>query len=176
MARVEKKYVRRLGLAGAAKEALFITSPLLTAAALSLAGVVAGAPKQFKWPGVTLLLLVATSMILILSIQLGYSAVQFRYTRADVEEDIAVRGLTKHTPAEVNAIAKKALDAYTQSIRHAIRCFDAGTLMLGLGISAALVPRHPFASTQSECRTGAAVLVLVCTVGDGLWIAYERRH
>ncbi|MDH6452409.1 MULTISPECIES: hypothetical protein [unclassified Streptomyces] len=166
-----KGNVRRLGLPEAAKQALFITAPLLTAAALGLAGVVGGAAKEFQWPGITLLLLVATSMILILSIQLGYDALQFRYTPAQVEEDIRVHGRVHHSAEELNAIVNNAFKVYKRRIRHAIFCFNLGTLMLGLGISAVLVP--PPCTPQPGWRMAAAVLVLVCTVLDAIWIAYD---
>ena len=76
----------RHGFGAAAKEAHFIAAPLLTAAALSLAGVVAGADDAFRWPGITLLLLVATSMTLVASIQMSYYALQFKFTEAERKE------------------------------------------------------------------------------------------
>lgn len=163
--------VYRYGTPEAAHQAHFIAAPLLTAAALGLAGVVGGAPNEFKWPGWTLLLLVITAMLLILSIQLGYFAVQFKFECSDVEEDFRIHG-TALDATRINSIVLTARETYAKYIERAMTCFNFGTLMLGLGIAAALMP--PPCTNQADSRTAAAVLVLVCTVFDGLWMLYER--
>ncbi|WP_449351795.1 hypothetical protein [Streptomyces shaanxiensis] len=163
---------RRLGTHEAAKQAHFIAAPLLAATALSLAGVVGGADERFRWPGITLLLLVTTAMTLIASIQLSYHAFHFRFTRADLDADLALRGYPGHDDDERNATVKKAQEYYEYRLGLANACFNWGTLMLGAGIAASLVPEPD--GRQLWWRTAAAVLVLVCTVLDGLWLLYLR--
>ncbi|MGK3941376.1 hypothetical protein ABK046_23430 [Streptomyces caeruleatus] len=99
----------RHGFGTAAKEAHFIAAPLLTAAALSLAGVVAGADDEFRWPGVTLFLLVATSMALIASIQISYYALQFKFTEEERKarqraRDCAIAGHVRLTIPRTSAV------------------------------------------------------------------------
>ena len=98
----------RHGFGAAAKEAHFIAAPLLTAAALSLAGVVAGADDAFRWPGITLLLLVATSMTLVASIQMSYYALQFKFTEAERKERQKARGWTEPTEDELKVILRES--------------------------------------------------------------------
>ncbi|MEU6145477.1 hypothetical protein ABZ848_34660 [Streptomyces sp. NPDC047081] len=160
----------RHGFGAAAKEAHFIAAPLLTAAALSLAGVVAGADDEFRWPGVTLLLLVATSMTLIASIQISYYALQFKFTAEDRETRRSARDWAKPTEDELKVILRESQIAYEDNLRYAGVVFNCGTLMLGLGIAAALVPPPCGDHDQTWWRIASAILVLVCTVADGIWV------
>jgi len=161
----------QVGLPKAGKQAFFIAAPLLTAAALTLAGVVGGAPGAFKWPGATLLFLSVTAMVLIASIQLGYYALQYEYTRAELDEYIGVRQFVKHPDTELDQMVRRASGLYERGYRRASTCFNGGTLMLGLGIAAALAP--PPHGDQAGYRTVAACLVLAFTALDAGWIAYE---
>ncbi|MCL8011773.1 hypothetical protein [Streptomyces sp. AS02] len=163
-----RKDAERHGFGGAAKEAHFIAAPLLTAAALGLAGVVAGADDEFRWPGVTLLLLVATSMTLIASIQLAYYALQFKFTWDEREERRKALRWAEPTDAEKKVILRESQIAYEDNLRYAGVVFNCGTLMLGFGIAAALVP--PDCGEQFVWRMTSAVLVLLCTIADGVWV------
>jgi len=160
----------RHGFGAAAKEAHFIAAPLLTAAALSLAGVVAGADDAFRWPGITLLLLVATSMTLVASIQMSYYALQFKFTEAERKERQKARGWTEPTEDELKVILRESQIAYEDNLRYAGVVFNCGTLMLGLGIAAALVPPPCGGHDQAAWRIASAVLVLVCTIADAVWV------
>ncbi|MHC5907279.1 hypothetical protein ACVNF4_25805 [Streptomyces sp. S6] len=152
----------RLGRPEAARQVLFITAPLLVAAALSLAGVVGGADDKFRWPGVILLTLVATAMLLLASIQLGHYAFQFWFTRGELAEK-----LPRHSDEQREERFTAARGYFEKRLTIALYCFHVGTLMLGVGVASALFP--PDGGMQASWRTAAAVLVLVCTVLDGLW-------
>ncbi|MGW6736171.1 hypothetical protein [Streptomyces sp. NPDC055013] len=163
-----REYAQPDGFGEASKQAHFVAAPLLTAAALGLAGVVGGADDEFKWPGITLLLLVMTSMALIASIQMGYYALQFKFTEDEMEERRKARLWPPLTEEERRLILEHSQITYENSVRRANITFNAGTLMLGVGIAAALVP--PDCADQPGWRTGAAVFVLLCTIADGVWI------
>ena len=163
-----RKGAERYGFGAAAKEAHFIAAPLLTAAALGLAGAVAGAEDAFRWPGITLLLLVVTSMTLIASIQLSYYALQFRFTKKEWEERRAINESAEPTQAEEQRILQQSQIAYEDNLRYAGVVFNCGTLMLGLGIAAALVP--PDCGAQAAWRIASAIFVLVCTIADAVWV------
>jgi hypothetical protein len=158
-----------LGKGEAAKEAHSIAAPLLVAAALSLAGVVAGAsPKTFLWPGPTLLVLVATSLALVASIQLHYHARQYYYSRQEID-DWAGPEIDRQTAAYRLLCIWQGDDFATwrRFIRWSALCFNAGTLMLGIGVSLALAP--PSNSEQAVWRWVAVVMVLLCTLTDAVW-------
>lgn len=171
----------RLGYDAAIKEAHFIAAPLLTAAALSLAGVVGGADDRFLWPGPTLLLLVATALTLLGSIQLSYYARQFLFTYRELEQhrvDHADMWHGKEGDPELRAellpIYTQARHRYRRFARYAVHSYNAGTLLLGLGIAAALAP--PSDGKQVLWRWVAAGLVTVCTFVEALWIRHMYKE
>ncbi|WP_208778537.1 hypothetical protein [Streptomyces griseorubiginosus] len=156
-----------LGYGPADAMALFIAAPLLTAAALSLAGVVGGAEDHFRWPGPILLLLVVAALTLIASIQLSYHSRLYLYSHADLVDWLSETYVENNKawlyPQQVDDQA-----TWKRYARKAVWCFNLGTLLLGLGIAAALVP--PACATQTAWRLSAAVVTLVATVLDGVWI------
>ncbi|MFS8200855.1 hypothetical protein ACLVWQ_19480 [Streptomyces sp. CWNU-52B] len=165
----------RLGYDAAMKEAHFIAAPLLTAAALSLAGVVGGADKRFLWPGPTLLLLVATAMTLLASMQLNYYARQFLFTYRELEQNWIDHVDKWHNRAGDPELRKvllpkhnKAQVRYKKFASRAVHTYNAGTLLLGLGIAASLAP--PGDGKQALWRWTAAGLVAACTLAEGVWI------
>lgn len=167
-----------LGYGQASKEAHSIAAPLLTGAALALAGVVAGAgDKVFRWPGVSLLMLVATSMALIASIQLHYYSRQFLYSRQDIHDWYDLDDGPGHELQLTRLYAWQG-DDYTKWASYndrAVRCFNAGTVLLGLGVVAALIP--PDGVRQASWRWAAAALVLVCTAAETAWtLAIYRKN
>ncbi|WP_328749896.1 hypothetical protein OHT57_31150 [Streptomyces sp. NBC_00285] len=149
--------------------ALFIAAPLLTAAALSLAGVVGGADDEFQWPGPTLLLLVTAALALIASIQFAYHARLYLYSHGDLESWLG--------PAHVKAFAsdlrvkqERDQEVWSRYQLWAVHAFNSGTILLGIGIAAALVP--PDCGRQIECRWAASIVVLTATLTDAVWVIY----
>ncbi|MEW1826400.1 hypothetical protein [Streptomyces sp. NPDC088196] len=169
-----------LGYGHASKEAHSIAAPLLTGAALALAGVVAGADKDkktFYWPGVSLLMLVATSMALLASIQLHYYSRQFFYSRQDIHDWYDLDD-SPEDEAQLTRLYAWQGDDYKRWARNnnwAVRFFNAGTVLLGLGIVTVLLP--PDGGQQAPCRWAAAGLVLLCTVAEAAWtLATFRKN
>ncbi|MEU4092760.1 hypothetical protein [Streptomyces sp. NPDC026673] len=161
-----------LGLGHAAQEAHSIAAPMLTAAALALAGVVAGAgPKTFVWSGPTLLVLVAASLFLVASIQLHYHARHFYYSVQDID---FWYGLDVRHGSEVFKELchrqRQDFEIWERYIRRAAMCFNTGAMLLGVGVSLALAPTP--GDKQEPWRWTALSMVLICTVVDMAWIAY----
>ncbi|AZQ40648.1 hypothetical protein EJ357_28745 [Streptomyces cyaneochromogenes] len=130
---------------------------------------VGGADDEFQWPGPILLLLVIAALALIASIQLAYHARLYLYSHDDLVSWLG--------PGHVEAFPKKLRlqQAADQKIwaryqLRAVHAFNAGTMLLGLGIAAALVP--PDCGEQPEWRWAAAVVVLIATVVDAVWVTY----
>lgn len=159
-----------LGYASAATEVRTIAAPLLTAAALSLAGVVAGVDeKTFRWPGPTLLLLVTTSLLLVASLQLHYYARQYLYSRADIDDWMSVNIATEQ-PEIYNRLCAWQGDDYNRWAKFnnaAIHCFNVGTVLLGFAVSVALAP--PDTWKEAGWRWAAAGLVFVSVIADLVW-------
>ncbi|WP_405587833.1 hypothetical protein [Streptomyces sp. NBC_01092] len=157
-----------LGHGAALKEAHFVAAPLLTAAALSLAGVVAGAADEFLWAGPTLVLLVITAMTLIFSMQLSYNARYYFYTYADLAEWF--KGIGDGSAPESYIRSQHRLATYMWRTRNdrAVRFYNYGTLMLGLGVAASLAP--PDCGKQVVWRWTASAIVLAGSIADAIWV------
>lgn len=158
-----------LGYAQADTAALFIAAPLLTAAALSLAGVVGGADDEFRWPGPILLLLVVAALALVASIQLNYHGRLYLYSHDDLASWYSEKFVCLNK-AHLYERQRGHQDTWKTYNAAAVRCFNAGTVLLGIGIAAALVP--PDCSKQAGWRWTAAAVVLVATVIDAIWVSY----
>ncbi|MER5471400.1 hypothetical protein [Streptomyces sp. NPDC002685] len=161
------------GYEAAMKEAFFIAAPLFTAASLSLAGVVAGADDEFLLPGLTLLLLVASSLILIAAIQLNYHARQYFFTHKDVVDRLAHLDAWRDDDEternnEFERIREAAHKRYMTFAKPSVYCFNLGVLLLGLGIGCALAP--PPCGQQTVWRWIACSMVLAATAVEGVWI------
>ncbi|MGW1727205.1 hypothetical protein ACWCQK_30320 [Streptomyces sp. NPDC002306] len=155
------------------KEAFFLAAPLFTAASLSLAGVVAGADDEFLLPGLTLLLLVASSLILIAAIQLQYYARQFSFSLKEIEEQLAHVALWSNKTDSQRSLGFQRIRAasykrYVRFARPSVYCFNIGVLLLGLGIACALAP--PNCGKQVVWRWIACSMVTAATVVEAVWI------
>ncbi|TDB97628.1 hypothetical protein [Actinomadura sp. 7K534] len=161
-----------LGYAEAAKEVRTIAAPLLTAAALSLTGVVAAAnDENFRWPGLTLLVLVIASLLFVASMQLHFYARQYLYSIADIEDWYGSR-ISGEEPNLYEALLAQQGDDFGKWRRFnngATNSFNAGTLLLASGIALALIPQ---VGREMEWRWSAVALLVACTVIDLIWIVY----
>ncbi|MFD9328810.1 hypothetical protein [Streptomyces sp. NPDC060065] len=164
-----------LGYGQGVKEVHFIAAPLLAAAALSLAGVVASSDRgTFRWPGFTLLLLVVTAMLLIATIQLGYYARKFLYSRQDVYDWIPQPPPAEGT-ADEKFLREWQNDDYHKWLRYnnrANNCFDLGLVLIGVSVANVLAPPHHH---SSDWRTAAAWTVIACTVLEVVAVAGMER-
>ncbi|WP_329118270.1 hypothetical protein [Streptomyces sp. NBC_01465] len=159
-----------LGYGNSATEVQSIAAPLLAAAALSLAGVVAAASGPFfRWPGATLLLLVGTALLLVASIQLRAYARQYLYSRQDIHDwyPETVGPQTEDYFSKLYEFQGEDYNTWVRFTDRAVRCFNAGTILLGCGVAAVLVP--PPGSSDDWWRWSAMGLVLACTLVDVFW-------
>jgi hypothetical protein len=157
------------GYGHGSSSALFIAAPLLTAAALGLAGVVGGADDEFQWPGPTLLLLVIAALALVASIQFAYHARLYLYSYDDLQCWLGPEHV-KAFASDLRVRQEEDQDVWAKYQLWAVHAFNCGTILLGIGIAAALVP--PDCGKQIECRWAAAVLVLIATLVDAVWVIY----
>ncbi|MGD1219634.1 hypothetical protein AB9Q10_14560 [Streptomyces krungchingensis] len=151
-----------------------MAAPLLTAAALSLAGVVAGADDEFRWPGATLVLLVITAMTLIFSMQLAYNARLYLFGVEDLRNHYAgLRGEGVVPDLRIQQEYTAADRRWREGHRNAVLAFNTGTTLLGLGIAASLAP--PDCGKQAVWRWTAAAIVLAGTAADTIWVFWKLR-
>lgn len=167
-----------IGDIAAGREVITIAAPLLTAAALSLSGIVASVePRYFKWPGVTLLALILASLLLLASIELHYHARQFLYSRAEMD-DWLPRDLSVNSRLYRQFCICQNEDFLYGSKFNArsAGCFNAGLVLLGVGVAIALAP--PAHAAESEWRWTVSVLVFAGVLLDTAWTVrlYSRRN
>lgn len=157
-----------LGYGQGAKEAQFVAAPLLAAAALGLAGVVAGAKDDlFLLSGPTLLVLVLSAMALIYSIQLAYHSRKFLYSRQDVHDWHELTDADGELERMLRRQQYNDFHIWWTYNNRANRLFNTGTVLLAFGVAAALAPGAD--SSQQAWRWVAAGIVLACAVGEIYW-------
>jgi hypothetical protein len=161
------------GAVAAGKEVATIAAPLLTAAALSLSGVVASVePKYFKWPGATLLALILASLLLLASIELHFHGRQYLYSRADMEDWLAPGELVPENPLYRHYCIWQSKDFIHGSRLNELSalCFNLGVLLLGVGVAIVLVPAD--STHDVGWRWAAFALAMAGIVLDALWTGY----
>jgi hypothetical protein len=151
-------------------KAVNIAAPLLAAAAVTLTGVVAADEIEFRWPAVAMLCLVLATVALVASIQLGFRARRYMFTREELEEwfagtpRLAEYFKEAHNQDRALAIARNTWD---NKVASAVYTYNIGTVLLGLGLAAVLLPKSD--SEQPGVRWAAMVVTLVATLGELIW-------
>jgi hypothetical protein len=164
-----------LGYPRAARDTHTVAAPLLAGAALALAGVVAGADdKNFRWSGVSLLVLVAAAMALIASIELHQYSHQYLYSRQDIHDWYEIDPANTALKAKLYEHQGDDYARWTKYNDRAVACFRMGTAVLGAGIITCVIP--PEGGQQAIWRWAAAGLVFLCFVAEALWAVSIYRE
>ncbi|WP_405821377.1 hypothetical protein OG241_35885 [Streptomyces sp. NBC_01390] len=149
--------------------AVNIAAPLLAGGAIAISGVVAADHEQFRWAGVTLLLLTLAAIVLIASVQFGFRAGRFHFTEDELDRWVANTSEAEYFSSAPNrqwAIGQ-ARNIWRIKVRPAVHAYNVGTVLLGLGLSTALLPTS--SSHQVPVRWAAFALSLVATMGEAVW-------
>ena len=157
-----------LGYAEATTSSQAVAAPLLAGAALSLVGVIVVEGKHFRWPEVTLLLVVTASISLIASIQIGADARTYLYNRETIT---AWYGTDQPERSRAWSEHSKHFNTWKVRIRRAVVAFNTGTMLLILAVSTALIPRD----NHAVVRWIAVGLALASALVESWWI-YRLFH
>jgi hypothetical protein len=146
-----------------------IAAPLLAGFSLTLIGVIAQDPTNFRWPGATLVTLVITMSLLIASVQFGfhararlYSAAEIRDWRPDFfekKQDILAEQQRFHE-AQWELWADRARLTY-----------NAAICILAVSLAMTVAPSH--GSKEVALRWSASALALAGGVAEVSWIAAD---
>lgn len=149
--------------------AVNVAAPLLAAGSITITGVIAADEEKFRWPGVAVLLLMLAAVSLIASIQLGFRARRFHYSEEELSTWFAGMTTAEYWREEGNSswAVGTARNKWGRLVRPAVHTYNLGTVLLGLGLSAALLPTHT--SEQPGLRWTAAALALAATLGELVW-------
>lgn len=139
---VEPKLLPRapypLGYAEATTSTQTVAAPLLAGASLALLGVlIVEGEKHFRWPEVTLLLVVTASMALIATIQIGANARRFLYNEETIRAWYGESAKATRDWEERSA----HFGEWKIRVHRAVIAFNTGTMLLILAVTSALLPR-----------------------------------
>ncbi|MCX4698395.1 hypothetical protein OG252_20670 [Streptomyces sp. NBC_01352] len=160
-----------LGYAEASVSTQTVAAPLLTAASLSLLGVVLVDGNDFRWPGATLLLVVTASISLIGSIQLGADARRFLYNRQTLEAWYTPEELDRGPLAQVEQEAHFIV--WKVRNQRAVIAFNSGTMLLVFAVSSALIPSGDDHAVWHWIATG---LALAAALVEAWWMFHLHRE
>ncbi|MFG1669725.1 hypothetical protein [Streptomyces sp. Y7] len=158
-----------LGYAEASVATQTVAAPLLAGASLTLLGVIVVDAGDFRWPGLTLLIVVTASIALIASMQIGADARQYLYNQETINA-----WYTDDQQRHSRALRRRTEHFIQWKVRNrrAVIVFNTGTMLLILAVSTALVPPH---DDQAIWRWIAAGLALASAAVEAWWV-YRLFH
>jgi hypothetical protein len=160
---------------GAAIDAMSgIAAPLLAGFSLTLAGVIAASPAQFRWPGADLAVLVVPVVLLVACIQFGFHARGHLYSAADLH-DWRPDFIERHERAlKLQQAADYA--KWSQWERRARVAYNAAIVVLAVAVAMVMTP--PTGAAEPQWRWTAAGIALAAAVAEGAWIFFttQRGH
>ncbi|MET7776002.1 MULTISPECIES: hypothetical protein [Streptomyces] len=165
----EQPAVPEAGYPESVHAAVNVAAPLLAAGAITITGVVAADEEKFRWPGVAVLLLILAVSSLLASIQLGFRARRYHFSKEELGRWFAGTTTADYWNDDDNSgwAVGTARNTWRILVRPAVHTYNLGTVLLGLGLSAALLPTST--SEQPNLRWTAAALTLAATVGELVW-------
>ena len=164
----------KIGYVNAAQNAHFVAAPLLAAAAIGIAGVMAADGDKFRWPGPAMTLMTVCAVFFVSCIQSSFNAATHLFNPADLD---AWYGSSEKPPDTVlMQIQQRDFQIWKQSSRRAVRLYNWGVVTLGSGTAVALSPPGNASSAHAVCRWAACAFVLVATLRVAAATATEARR
>jgi hypothetical protein len=144
-----------------------IAAPLLTAASITITGVVVQQPDSLRWPGITLLVLVVASALLVTAVQLGFLA-----RRHVARPDEIEAWWPSLTPADrAKRVRRDQSEEYLLNewwADLARRAYNLGIVALWIGVGTAVAPHG---DREQVMRWIAAWIAWALAIGEILWFA-----
>ncbi|GGV78197.1 hypothetical protein GCM10010294_46980 [Streptomyces griseoloalbus] len=164
----------KIGYVTAAQNAHFVAAPLLAAAAIGIAGVMAADGDKFRWPGPAMMLMTVCAVLFISCIQSSFNAATHLFNSADLD---AWYGTSDKPPETVlMQVQQRDFQIWKSSSRRAVRLYNWGVVTLGMGTAAALAPHESASFEHAACRWTACAVVVIATVRVAVTTALEARR
>jgi hypothetical protein len=158
----------RWGYAEAIERVAFSAVPLLAGFAVTFIGFVLTGDVVMRWPNATLLALTASVMLLLVALQLAFTARASYLPYPEFKERIElIRGLDLGERIEYVA----ALQRHRRLVAGVRVAYNLGIVALLAGLAAALVPVNPDLEIDPE-RKAAIAIAALAALGELLWALY----
>lgn len=158
----------RWGYAEAIERVAFSAVPLLAGFAVTFIGFVLTGNVVMRWPNATLLALTTSVMLLLLALQLAFTARASYLPYSEFKERIEL--IVKSDLGErIEYVA--ALQRHKRFMAGVRVAYNLGIVALLVGLAAALVPANPDLVIDPERKAAIAVAALAA-LGELLWALY----
>ena len=167
-----------LGSAAAGQSVSDVASPVLAGFVVTLIGVVAQNPESFRLPGLAMVVMLAAMIAFVLSVQSGFRARQYLWTRADVlawyDGPIA-----RPLDAAYRAMHRRDIAAWARWRSRVNVFYNVGIVALFMGVAMVCLPpdrygADPVGTGEVVLRSVAAAISAAAGLGELLWWLYRR--
>jgi hypothetical protein len=147
-----------------------VAAPLLAGFSITVIAAVAAASDKFRWPGAALCALALAVVLLVASLQFGFTARQHLYSAADVaawwsQEDLAQPLRSERLQGEQHI----DYTSWRQWSFKAIIAYNAGITALAIGVALVLVPPPSVHHFEAVLRWIAAAVAVAGAFGGIVW-------
>ena len=147
-----------------------VAAPLLAGFSITVIAAVAAGSDKFRWPGAALLTLAVAAVLLVASLQFGFTARQHLYSAADVADWWAQEDLDH--PGRSERIQREQHRDYSVWERWSFKArmtYNSGITILAVGIALVLVPPQSVHHSEAVLRWIAAVIAVAGALGEISW-------
>lgn len=153
---------RKIGYVSAVQYAHFVAAPLLAAASISLAGIMAADADKFRWPGPAILMMTVCTVLLISCIQCSFNGASHLLSPADL--DAWYGDMQRPPEAMLMQMQQQSMRRWRRSAVKAVHLYNLGVTILGLGATVALAPPDNSSLEHAICRWSACGVVGISTI------------
>jgi hypothetical protein len=147
-----------------------IAAPLLAGFSLTLVGVIAASPQNFRWPGIDIMVLVVPIVLLVACIQFGVQARGYLYSAADLKA-----WLPDFPLEDLKAQQAGHFDKWKKWDYRAGRTYNLAICVLALGVALTVAPSGGGAR-QDGFRWAASAIALAAGAAEAAWIASRLKR
>jgi len=147
-----------------------VAAPLLAGFSITVIAAVAASSDKFRWPGAALLTLTLATVLLVASLQFGFTARQHLYSAADVAAWWAQEDLDQ--PGRSERLQREQHRDYTTWERWSSKArmaYNAGITVLAVGVALVLAPPHSAHHSEAVLRWIAAAAAAAGALGEIVW-------
>jgi hypothetical protein len=157
-----------LGYGQALDAMINVAAPLLAGFSITAIAAVAASSDKFRWPGPALCALALAVVLLVASLQFGFTARQHFYSA----EDAAAWWSQEDLPGRSERLQQEQQKDYTrwrETSFKAIIAYNAGITALAIGVALVLVPPSSVHHSEAVLRWIAAAVVVAGALGGIRW-------